>query len=66
MTLIESTSEQLIKDFSTFVVPSDSIKHIAVKNVIVHLNKVIDLKKYNHIKYELEEQQLDYLKEKYK
>ena len=66
MTLVESTSEQLIKDFTTFILPSDMIKYVSSKNVIVHLNKLILFCKNNKLKSELQEQQLQYIKEKYK
>lgn len=66
MTLIESTAEQLVNDFSTFIVPSDSIKHIAAKNVIVHLNKLIKVYKDNKIMNDLPNLQLEYIKQAYK
>lgn len=66
MTLIQSTSEQLVNDFCTFILPSDSIKFIAAKNAIVHLNKLIDFCNYHNIKNDLYKEQLNYIKEHYK
>jgi hypothetical protein len=65
MTLIQSTSEQLINDFCTFILPNGD-KHIAAKNAIIHLNKLIQFCNVNKIKNELLQQQLDYIKENYK
>ena len=62
MTLIESTSEQLIKDFSIFVADDKTTKYFAGKCALVHLEKLRKFYSINSLKTDMIEKQIKYIK----
>ena len=65
MTLVESTSEQLIKDFATFVASPEQTKFFAARSVIVHLNKMKKFYEIHSLNTDLIKQQTEYITKNY-
>lgn len=65
MTLIQSTSEQLIKEFATFVASPEQTRFFAAKSVVVHLEKLKKVYELHSLNTELITQQLEYITKNY-